>query len=163
MAEGTPMSARHHRRSQLHQKLGSALNASSGVAQAWPRLAANSGRWVKRTEESANALKLDKATKGSSDGLSRAVAKTSEGHLPGTGDHAAVRSTPTARRPTEDRALPSHRGRGGAPKTTTPSQRAPPRTTRVAAPLQPGPVPPTGYTRSTSGGEYTPASPGPRA
>jgi len=116
MAEGTPMSARHHRRSQLHQKLGSALNASSGVAQAWPRLAANSGRWVKRTEESANALKLDKATKGSSDGLSRAVAKTSEGHLPGTGDHAAVRSTPTARRPTEDRALPSHRGRGGRSK-----------------------------------------------
>ena len=35
---------------QLHQKLGSALNGGSGVAQAGSQLAASSGRWVKLTE-----------------------------------------------------------------------------------------------------------------
>jgi len=63
---------------QLHQKLGSALNAGSGVAQAGSQLAANSGRWVKLTEESAKALKLGQAMKGSSDGVSRAIATTSK-------------------------------------------------------------------------------------
>ena len=49
---------------QLHQKLGSALNAGSGVAQAGSQLAANSGRWAKLTEESATALKVGRAMKG---------------------------------------------------------------------------------------------------
>jgi hypothetical protein len=66
---------------QLSQKLGSALNASSGVAQAGSQLAANSGRWVKLTEESAKALKLGNAMKGSSDGVSRAIATTSKGKI----------------------------------------------------------------------------------
>lgn len=66
---------------QLHQKLGPALNASSGVAQAGSQLAANSGRWVKLTEESAKALKLGKAMKGSSDELSRAIATTGKGKI----------------------------------------------------------------------------------
>lgn len=64
---------------QLHQKLGSALNAGSGVAQAGSQLAANSGRWVKLTEESAKALKLGKAMKGSSGDVSRAIVTTSKG------------------------------------------------------------------------------------
>ncbi|MFT4259505.1 hypothetical protein [Microbacterium sp.] len=66
---------------QLHRKLGSALNAGSGVAQAGSQIAANSGRWVKLTEESAKALKLGKAMKGSSDGVSRAIATTSKGKV----------------------------------------------------------------------------------
>lgn len=66
---------------QLHQKLGSALNAGSGVAQAGSQIASNSGRWVKLTEESAKALKIGKAMKGSSDGVSRAVATTSKGKI----------------------------------------------------------------------------------
>ncbi|MBM7828119.1 hypothetical protein [Microbacterium aurum] len=66
---------------QLHQKLGSALNAGSGVAQAGSQLAANSGRWVKLTEESAKALKLGQAMKGSTDGVSRAIATTSKGKV----------------------------------------------------------------------------------
>lgn len=65
----------------LRPSLGSALNAGSGVAQAGSQIAANSGRWVKLTEESAKALKLGKAMKGSSDGVSRAIATTSKGKV----------------------------------------------------------------------------------
>lgn len=65
----------------LHQKLGTALHAGSGAAQAGSQIAANSGRWVKLTEESAKALKLGKAMKGSSDGVSRAIATTSKGKV----------------------------------------------------------------------------------
>ncbi len=61
--------------------LGAALNAGSGVAQAGSQIAANSGRWVKLTEESAKALKLGKAMRGSSDGVSRAIATTSKGKV----------------------------------------------------------------------------------
>lgn len=66
---------------QLHQKLGPALKTGSGVAQAGSQIASNSGRWVKLTEESAKALKLGKAMKGSADGLSRAVATTNKGKI----------------------------------------------------------------------------------
>jgi len=66
---------------QLHQRLGSILNAGSGVAQAGSQFATNSGRWVKLTEESAKALKLGRAMKGSSDGLSRAIATTGKGKI----------------------------------------------------------------------------------
>ncbi|WP_223690723.1 hypothetical protein [Leifsonia poae] len=65
----------------LRPSLGSALSAGSGVAQAGARVAENSGRWVKLTEESAKALKLGKAMKGSSDGVSRAIATTSKGKV----------------------------------------------------------------------------------
>lgn len=65
----------------LRPSFGSALNAGSGVAQAGSQIAANSGRWVKLTEESARALKLGKAMKGSTDGVSRAIATTSKGKV----------------------------------------------------------------------------------
>lgn len=65
----------------LHHKLGSALSTGSGAAQAGSQIAANSGRWVKLTEDSAKALKLGKAMKGSSDGVSRAIATTSKGKV----------------------------------------------------------------------------------
>lgn len=65
----------------LHQRLGSALHVGSGAAQAGSQIAANSGRWVKLTEESAKALKLGKAMKGSSDGVSRAIATTGKGKV----------------------------------------------------------------------------------
>lgn len=65
----------------LRPPLGSALNASSSVAQAGSQIAANSGRWVKLTEESAKALELGKAMKGSTDGVSRAIATTSKGKV----------------------------------------------------------------------------------
>lgn len=65
----------------LRSSFGAALNAGSGVAQAGSQIAANSGRWVKLTEESAKALKLGKAMKGSSDGVSRAIATTSKGKV----------------------------------------------------------------------------------
>ncbi|WP_394553370.1 hypothetical protein ACDF64_03195 [Agromyces sp. MMS24-JH15] len=66
---------------RLHQTLGNALNTGSGVAQAGSQIAANSGRWVKLTEESAKAMKVGKLMKGSSDGVSRAVATTSKGKV----------------------------------------------------------------------------------
>jgi hypothetical protein len=65
----------------LRPSLGSALNVGSGVAQAGSQIAASSGRWVKLTEESARALKVGKAMKGSTDGVSRAVATTSKGKI----------------------------------------------------------------------------------
>ena len=54
-------------------RLSSVLRAGSGAAQAGSELAANSGRWIKLTEESAKKLKALDAMKGSSDGVSRAV------------------------------------------------------------------------------------------
>lgn len=65
----------------LLPSLGSALSAGSGVAQAGAALAGTSGRWVKLTEESAKALTLGTAMKGSSDGVSRAIATTSTGKV----------------------------------------------------------------------------------
>lgn len=65
----------------LRPSIGSGLSAGSSVAQAGSQLAANSGRWVKLTEESAKALKLGKAMKGSADGVSRAIATTSKGKV----------------------------------------------------------------------------------
>lgn len=66
---------------QLHRKLGSGLNVGSGAAQVGSQVAASSGRWVKLTEESARALKLGKAMKGSSDGVTRAIATTDNGKI----------------------------------------------------------------------------------
>ncbi|GAA3777360.1 hypothetical protein GCM10022240_30920 [Microbacterium kribbense] len=65
----------------LHQTFSAALEAGAGAAQAGSQIAANSGRWVKLTEESAKALKLGKAMKGSSDGVCRAIATTSKGKV----------------------------------------------------------------------------------
>lgn len=65
----------------LRQGVSSAMNAGSGVAQVGSQLAANSGRWVKLTEESAAALKLGKAMKGSAESVSRAIATTDKGKI----------------------------------------------------------------------------------
>jgi hypothetical protein len=55
------------------QRLGSALSTGAAAAQAGSEIAANSGRWVKLTKESAEALNKYSLMKGSSPGVSRAV------------------------------------------------------------------------------------------
>jgi hypothetical protein len=55
------------------QRLGSVLSTGAGAAQAGSEIAANSGRWVKLTKESAEALNKYNLMKGSSRGVSRAV------------------------------------------------------------------------------------------
>lgn len=64
------------------QRLGSALSAGAGVAHAGSEIAANSGRWVKLTEKSAQNLKKYKLMKGSETGVSRAVV-TENGKISG--------------------------------------------------------------------------------
>jgi hypothetical protein len=54
-------------------RLGSALSAVAGAAQAGSEIAASSGRWVKLTKESAQALKKYQLMKSSEPGVSRAV------------------------------------------------------------------------------------------
>jgi hypothetical protein len=54
-------------------RLGKVLGTGGAAAQAGAEIAANSGRWVKLTRESAQALKKYKLMKGSSPGVSRAV------------------------------------------------------------------------------------------
>lgn len=63
-------------------RLGSSLSAAAGAAQSGSEIAANSGRWVKLTEESAQALKKYELMKGSSPGVSRAVL-TENGRIKG--------------------------------------------------------------------------------
>jgi hypothetical protein len=55
------------------QRLRPALGNAAGVAQAGSEIAANSGRWVKLTKESAQQIKQFGLMKGSSAGVSRAV------------------------------------------------------------------------------------------
>ncbi len=57
----------------LHQRLGSTLSAGAGVTQASSEIAANAGRWVKLTEDSAKAMKVGHLMKGSSSSVNRAV------------------------------------------------------------------------------------------
>nr|WP_145489848.1 MULTISPECIES: hypothetical protein [Streptomyces] len=54
-------------------RLGSALGAMAGATQAGSKIAAESGRWVKLTEQSAQALKKHRLMKGSHADASRAV------------------------------------------------------------------------------------------
>ncbi|WKE68700.1 hypothetical protein [Streptomyces sp. WP-1] len=54
-------------------RLGSALGAMAGATQAGSGIAAESGRWVKLTEQSAQALKKHRLMKGSHADASRAV------------------------------------------------------------------------------------------
>jgi hypothetical protein len=54
-------------------RLGKVLGSGGAAMQAGAEIAANSGRWVKLTEESAQALKKYKLMKGASPGVSRAV------------------------------------------------------------------------------------------
>lgn len=63
-------------------RLGSTLSAMAGATQAGSEIAANSGRWVKLTEQSARSLKKYKLMKGSHPDASRAVL-TENGKLKG--------------------------------------------------------------------------------
>lgn len=54
-------------------RLGKVLSTGGAATQVGAEIAANSGRWVKLTEESAQAMKKYKLMKGSSPGVSRAV------------------------------------------------------------------------------------------
>jgi len=54
-------------------RLGKVLSTGGAATQAGAEVVANSGRWVKLTEESAQAMKKYKLMKGSSPGTSRAV------------------------------------------------------------------------------------------
>lgn len=54
-------------------RLSKVLSPGGAATQAVAEVAANSGRWVKLTEESAQAMKKYKLMKGSSPGVSRAV------------------------------------------------------------------------------------------
>jgi hypothetical protein len=54
-------------------RLGAVLNTGAAAAQVGSEIAANSGRWVKLTKESAQALKKYPLMKGSRPGVSRAV------------------------------------------------------------------------------------------
>ena len=54
-------------------RLGKVLSTGGAATQASAEIAATSGRWVKLTEESAQAMKKHKLMKGSSPGVSRAV------------------------------------------------------------------------------------------
>ncbi|GAB2732925.1 hypothetical protein ACX801_03065 [Arthrobacter bambusae] len=55
------------------QRLGHAAGNAAGVVQAGCEVAANSGRWVKLTQKSAQDLKKFELMKGSETGVSRAV------------------------------------------------------------------------------------------
>ncbi|MFD5215281.1 hypothetical protein [Microbacterium sp. NPDC058345] len=65
----------------LAHSVGGALNVGSAAAKGGAEVAASAGRWVKLTEESARALKLGNAMKGSSDSVSRAIVTTSKGKI----------------------------------------------------------------------------------
>ena len=54
-------------------RLGKVLSTGGAATQAGAEIAANSGRWVKLTEESAQAMRKYKLMKGSSPGVRRAV------------------------------------------------------------------------------------------
>jgi hypothetical protein len=66
---------------QLTRKLSGAFNVGAAAAKGGSDIAANAGRWVKLTEDSAKALKLGNAMKGSSNGISRAIVTTSKGRI----------------------------------------------------------------------------------
>src|SRR5437868_6876458 len=55
------------------ERLGSVLSAGAEAVQAGFEIAANSGRWVELTEESARAIKKYNLMTGSQTGVSRAV------------------------------------------------------------------------------------------
>ena len=55
------------------RRLGTVLSASALVAQAGSEIAANSGRWVKLTEESARKVKAFKLTPTKTPGVSHAM------------------------------------------------------------------------------------------
>lgn len=65
------------------QRLGPVLSAGAGVAQAGSEIAANSGRWVKLTKESAHLAQKYGLRDSSKTGLSSGVVKGSKGQIKG--------------------------------------------------------------------------------
>lgn len=65
------------------QRLGSALGTSAGFAQAGSEIAANSGRWVKLTKESANLVQKHGLRESSRSGLTTGVIKGKSGQIKG--------------------------------------------------------------------------------
>jgi predicted transcriptional regulator len=63
------------------QRLGSALGTGASAAQAGSDIAANSGRWVKLTKESAQLVKKHGLRESSKTGLSTGVVKGSKGQV----------------------------------------------------------------------------------
>ncbi|MDQ3223276.1 MAG: hypothetical protein M3Q75_07390 [Gemmatimonadota bacterium] len=64
-------------------RLGAVLSTGSSAAQAGSEIAANSGRWVKLTEESAQLVKKHGLRESSKTGLSTGVVKGSKGQVGG--------------------------------------------------------------------------------
>jgi hypothetical protein len=65
------------------QRLRHTLGTAAGVAQASSEIAANSGRWVKLTKESAQQINKFGLMKGSSSGVSRGVVQAKGGQIKG--------------------------------------------------------------------------------
>lgn len=65
------------------QRLGPVLSVGAGAAQAGSEVAANSGRWVKLTKESAHLVEKYGLREGSRTGLSSGVVKGSKGQIKG--------------------------------------------------------------------------------
>src|SRR3954470_4770841 len=65
------------------QRLGSVLSTGAGATQAGSAVATNSGRWVKLTEESAQAVKKYGLRESSKTGLSTGVLKGNKGQVRG--------------------------------------------------------------------------------
>ncbi|MBE3011029.1 hypothetical protein IL992_17795 [Microbispora sp. NEAU-D428] len=65
------------------QRLRSVLSAGAGVAQAGSEIAANSGRWVKLSKESARLVDKYGLRKSSKSGLSSGVLKGNKGQIKG--------------------------------------------------------------------------------
>jgi hypothetical protein len=65
------------------QRLGSVLSTGAGAAQAGSEIAANSGRWVKLTKESAQLVKKYGLRENSKTGLSTGVLKGDRGQIKG--------------------------------------------------------------------------------
>ncbi len=72
------------------QKLNSALGAAAGVVQSGSEIAANSGRWVKMTKESAELVKKYGLMKSSKTGLNLGVVQANGGHIKGIVQFAKV-------------------------------------------------------------------------
>ncbi|OYN84032.1 hypothetical protein [Parenemella sanctibonifatiensis] len=66
---------------QLQKRLGSAMKSGSGLAQTGSQVAAESGRWIKLTEDSAKALKISRTMTGSSDGVARTILTDPKGKI----------------------------------------------------------------------------------
>ncbi|WP_202867712.1 hypothetical protein [Kribbella pittospori] len=70
------------------QRLGSVLSAGAATAQAGSEIAANSGRWVKLTKESAQLVQKHGLRKNPKSGLSTGALKGSHGQIKGFAEFA---------------------------------------------------------------------------